>query len=129
MQPTHIFTNGCSFLTQRPKEGVDTHVGMELAKMMGLETACHLGGGGRGNKRCSITTKVWCESNKEIAEKCIKINNSRQNVISIPRNGPMPHNGYRAFDTKKLFSYFQDFEFTQIDHGLKETLSKSIITK
>ena len=70
MQPTHIFTNGCSFLTQRPKEGVDTHVGMELAKMMGLETACHLGGGGRGNKRCSITTKVWCESNKEIAEKC-----------------------------------------------------------
>ena len=50
MQPTHIFTNGCSFLTQRPKEGVMTHVGMELAKLMELETALHLGGGGRGNE-------------------------------------------------------------------------------
>jgi hypothetical protein len=70
MEPTQIFTNGCSFLTQRPREGVMTHVGMELAKMMDLETALHLGGGGRGNKRCSITTKVWCEKNPELAEKC-----------------------------------------------------------
>ena len=83
MQPTHIFTNGCSFLTQRPKEGVDTHVGMELAKLMDLETACHLGGGGRGNKRCSITTKVWCEKNKEIAE---KLNISPSTVSRIVRN-------------------------------------------
>tara|TARA_R110000803_G_scaffold187885_1_gene250257 strand:- start:685 stop:1392 length:708 start_codon:yes stop_codon:yes gene_type:complete len=70
MQPTHIFTNGCSFLTQRPKEGVDTHVGMEMAKLMDLETALHLGAGGRGNRRCSITTKVWCEKNPDLAEKC-----------------------------------------------------------
>ena len=70
MEPTHIFTNGCSFLTKRPKEGVDTHVGVELANMMNLHTARHLGGGGRGNKRLSITTKVWCEKNKELAEKC-----------------------------------------------------------
>ena len=70
MEPTQIFTNGCSFLTQRPRQGVDTHVGMELAKMMDLETALHLGGGGRGNKRCSITTKVWCEKNPKLAEKC-----------------------------------------------------------
>ena len=70
MEPTHIFTNGCSFLTTRPKEGVDTHVGAELAKIMNLDTARHLGGGGRGNKRLSITTKVWCEKNKELAEKC-----------------------------------------------------------
>ena len=70
MQPTHIFTNGCSFLTQRPKEGVDTHVGMELEKLMQLEPARHMAGGGRGNKRCSITTKVWCERNPELAEKC-----------------------------------------------------------
>ena len=70
MQPTHIFTNGCSFLTQRPKEGVDTHVGMELAEIMDLETARHMGGGGRGNKRLSVSTKVWCERNVELAKKC-----------------------------------------------------------
>jgi len=70
MQPTHIFTNGCSFLTQRPKEGVMTHVGMELGKMMKLKTARHFGAGGRGNKRLSISTKVWCEKNPEMAEKC-----------------------------------------------------------
>ena len=62
---------------------------------------------------------------KEIAEKCIKINNSKQNIISIPRNGPMPHNGYRAFDTKKLISYFHDFEFTKLDQGIKEIFKKA----
>ncbi len=70
MQPTHIFTNGCSFLTTRPKEGVNTHVGMLLADSLQLETARHLGGGGRGNKRLSVTTKVWCEKNPELAAKC-----------------------------------------------------------
>ena len=70
MLPTHIFTNGCSFLTSRPKEGVDTHVGVELEKLLGLKPARHLAGGGRGNRRCSVTTKVWCENNQELAEKC-----------------------------------------------------------
>ena len=50
MTPTHIFTNGCSFITKRPKEGVDTHVGIELAKLMKLKEARHFGAGGRGNK-------------------------------------------------------------------------------
>jgi len=70
MQPTHIFTNGCSFLTQRPKEGVMTHVGMELAKQMELQEARHLGAGGRGNKRLSVTTKVWCQKNPALVKKC-----------------------------------------------------------
>jgi|TARA_R110001592_G_scaffold17028_8_gene72276 hypothetical protein len=70
MQPTHIFTNGCSFLTTRPKEGVMTHVGMELGKLMKLKTARHFGAGGRGNKRLSISTKVWCERNTDLASKC-----------------------------------------------------------
>ena len=70
MKPTHIFTNGCSFLTTRPKEGVMTHVGIELAKMLGLKEARHFGAGGRGNKRLSISTKIWCERNPVIAEKC-----------------------------------------------------------
>ena len=61
MVPTHIFINGCSFLTYRPKDGIMTHAGLKLEKLMGFERAGHLAGGGRGNKRTSVTTKIWCE--------------------------------------------------------------------
>ena len=70
MKPTHIFTNGCSFLSLRPKEGVNTHVGVELGKLLRLKEARHFGAGGRGNKRLSISTKVWCERYPELADKC-----------------------------------------------------------
>ena len=70
MEPTHIFINGCSFLTYRSKEGIMTHAGKELEKLMGLARGGHLAGGGRGNKRVSITTKIWCERNPELAKKC-----------------------------------------------------------
>tara|TARA_A100001391_G_scaffold98255_2_gene65138 strand:+ start:107 stop:799 length:693 start_codon:yes stop_codon:yes gene_type:complete len=70
MEPTHIFINGCSFLTYRSKDGIMTHAGKELEKLMGLARGGHLAGGGRGNKRVSITTKIWCERNQELAKKC-----------------------------------------------------------
>ena len=70
MTVSKLFLNGCSFLTFRPKQGVDTHCGVELAKKMDLEIAVNLAGGGRGNKRTSFTTKVWCEKYPDIAEKC-----------------------------------------------------------
>lgn len=45
-----------------------------------------------------------------IAEKAVSLANSTSTVLSNPRIGPMPHNGYRAFDnaaTKKSFPSFQ----------------------
>ena len=48
---TNLFINGCSFLTYRPRDGVNTHCGIELAKLMELEIAVNLAGGGRGSKR------------------------------------------------------------------------------
>ena len=69
MAPTHIFINGCSFLTFRPRDGLMTHAGLELEKLMDLKRAGHLAAGGRGNKRTSITTKVWCQRNSELAKK------------------------------------------------------------
>lgn len=59
---------------------------------------------------------------KEIAEKCIKIKNTTNNIISLPRNGPMPHNGYRAFDITKLNFYFNNFKFTSMDEALSKML-------
>ena len=46
MIPNRMFINGCSFLTTRPRKGVDTHAGKELAKLMTLDVACQLAGGG-----------------------------------------------------------------------------------
>ena len=37
MEPTHIFINGCSFLTYRSKDGIMTHAGKELEKLMRVE--------------------------------------------------------------------------------------------
>ncbi len=58
-----LFSNGCSFLTTRPKDGVDTYTTKILAEnyKMGI---CNYAMGGRGNDRISFTTKVWLERHK-----------------------------------------------------------------
>ena len=68
--PTKMFINGCSFLTTRPKRGVNTHCGKELSSMMDLPIAENLAGGGRGNKRLMWTTRVWCEKFPDQASEC-----------------------------------------------------------
>lgn len=59
---TKLFSNGCSFLTNRTKDDVHTFVTQELANSLGLELI-NLAMGGRGNNRISFTTKVWFEQN------------------------------------------------------------------
>ena len=47
--------------------------------------------------------------------KIIKKNNNQSIVINyLKRNGPMPHDGYRAFDNKKLSLLFKSFKFKSI---------------
>ena len=57
-----LFSNGCSFLTPRPKDGVETFVSNELANNYNAELI-NLAMGGRGNSRISFSTKVWFEQN------------------------------------------------------------------
>ena len=57
-----IFSNGCSFLTPRPKDGVNTFVSDIIAKEYKCELT-NLAMGGRGNDRISFSTKVWFEQN------------------------------------------------------------------
>jgi len=57
-----IFSNGCSFLTPRPKDGVDTFVSKVLAENYNTELF-NLAMGGRGNTRIGFTTKLWFEQN------------------------------------------------------------------
>jgi UDP-glucose 4-epimerase len=40
-------------------------------------------------------------------------------ISSLPRTGPMPHNGYRAFDPRATLQAFPDFRYTPLSNGLK----------
>jgi len=57
-----LFSNGCSFLTSRPKDGVETFVTKILAEEYGYQLH-NLAMGGRGNDRVSFTTKLWFHQN------------------------------------------------------------------
>ena len=57
-----LFSNGCSFLKTRPKDGVNTFVTQILAEQYNLQLF-NLAMGGRGNDRISFTTKLWFEQN------------------------------------------------------------------
>lgn len=63
----------------------------------------------KGNGVLNITTGEVV-SFRDIAEKAVSLANTSSKISSNPRIGPMPHNGYRAFDnaaTKKSFPSFQ----------------------
>ena len=53
-----LFSNGCSFLTARPKDKVETFTTDILAKHYGYQLV-NLAMGGRGNDRIGFTTKHW----------------------------------------------------------------------
>ena len=59
-----LFSNGCSFLTTRPKDGVDTFTSKIIAEHYGMELY-NLAMGGRGNDRLCFTTKHWFETNSK----------------------------------------------------------------
>jgi UDP-glucose 4-epimerase len=64
----------------------------------------------------AVTGKVI--SFDSIATSCSKLVNNRVSVHHTKRNGSMPHNGYREFNTSKLNSLFPDFKATSLSIGL-----------
>lgn len=55
---------------------------------------------------------------KEIAEMAAARFEPRVKVVGTPRVGPMPHNGYRAFDTSMVRRLFPDFQPVTLAAGL-----------
>jgi len=55
---------------------------------------------------------------REIAEKVVKLSGKAVAIKGSPRSGPMPHNGYRAFDSVATGRAFPDFRYTSLDDGL-----------
>jgi UDP-glucose 4-epimerase len=59
---------------------------------------------------------------REIAEKISANFNPNTVITTKSRIGPMPHNGYRAFDVSVCNKVFPDFRYTAIDEGIAKFL-------
>ena len=66
----------------------------------------------------NIATGEVC-SFRKIAEMVVQSFNRNIQVVGNVRNGPMPHNGYRAFDATDTHLAFPDFKYTSLQQGLK----------
>lgn len=53
-----------------------------------------------------------------IAEKVVSLSGKAVAIKGSPRSGPMPHDGYRAFDSAATRRAFPDFRYTSLDDGL-----------
>jgi UDP-glucose 4-epimerase len=55
---------------------------------------------------------------RALAEKAVTLAAKPVSIEGSPRNGPMPHNGYRPFDPAATLAAFPGFRYTAIDAGL-----------
>lgn len=60
---------------------------------------------------------------KDIAEATVKNSKKDSPIVSTPRVGEMPHNGYRPFDPKATHYAFPDFTYTSIDEGIIKVMN------
>jgi UDP-glucose 4-epimerase len=58
---------------------------------------------------------------RDIAERIVATAPHPVAIKTTPRNGPMPHNGYRPFDVAACRAAFPDFGFTPINDGIGPT--------
>ena len=56
---------------------------------------------------------------REIAGQVALLSARPTKIKGTPRVGPMPHNGYRAFNNASSYSAFPDFRYLPISEGLK----------
>ena len=48
-------------------------------------------------------------------------------ILSSPRQGPMPHNGYRPFDVAATRAAFPDFRYTPLPEGLAKLHNENMV--
>jgi UDP-glucose 4-epimerase len=56
---------------------------------------------------------------RAIAEQVVALSPRKVAIAASPRSGPVPHNGYRAFDPQNTLLAFPDFHYTTLAEGLK----------
>jgi nucleoside-diphosphate-sugar epimerase len=62
---------------------------------------------------------------RDIAEMVARMSPRPVPIEELPRTGPMPHNGYRAFDITSCRVAFRDFAFTPLERGLTKTMEEA----
>ncbi|MBI2770768.1 MAG: NAD-dependent epimerase/dehydratase [Burkholderiales bacterium] len=60
---------------------------------------------------------------RDIAQDVVRMAGSASTIHGTPRSGPMPHNGYRAFDVAGTSRAFPGFSYTPLAQGLRRSLS------
>jgi UDP-glucose 4-epimerase len=55
---------------------------------------------------------------REIAKGVVEASGRSTAINCVPRSGPIPHNGYRAFDIAACLAAFPDFSFVSLKEGL-----------
>ena len=60
----------------------------------------------------------------EIAQATAEIAGKAVAIASSPRQGPMPHNGYRPFDNAACRQAFPDFRYTPLHEGLRKAAAR-----
>jgi nucleoside-diphosphate-sugar epimerase len=61
---------------------------------------------------------------REIAEIVVRLSSRPVPISELPRTGPMPHNGYRAFDISGCRAAFPEFSFTPLERGMMKTMDE-----
>ena len=71
-----------------------------------------------------VTGKIY--SFHYLAKKIIKLTGSNSKIITTKRVGTMPHNGYRAFNRRKLNKEFPKLKKISFDTGIKKMLKEKM---
>lgn len=71
-----------------------------------------------------VTGKIY--SFHYLAKKIIKLTGSNSKIITTKRVGTIPHNGYRAFNRKKLNKEFPKLKKISFDAGIKKMLKEKM---
>jgi len=57
---------------------------------------------------------------RDIANMAVRLSGRQVAIETTPRRGPMPHNGYRAFDPAATARAFADFTYTSLQAGMTQ---------
>jgi UDP-glucose 4-epimerase len=71
----------------------------------------------RSEGTLNIATGV-VTSFRAIAEQVVVLSPRKVTINASPRSGPMPHDGYRAFDPENTLAAFPNFRYTTLADGL-----------
>ncbi len=118
-----LFSNGCSFLTNRPADGVDTFTTKILAERYDMPLV-NFAMGGRGNDRISFTTKVWLERHKRDSYFAVIgwSSSNRNDYITNDghKKGRMPQTDltWRTWKTLDNVSFIRNKKGWDIEHNL-----------